>query len=93
MHLLFLILNVGVNEQRVGFTVDTFHCNLESIKESRLTLLARFSLTIPSDAAKNANTYEMNCFSFSLIVQHLEPNQSLWLEDLRLEVLKRKKAM
>jgi len=36
MHLLLLILDVGVNQQRIGLAVNVFHCNLETIEASCL---------------------------------------------------------
>ena len=36
MHLLFLILDVGVNQQRVGLTIYVLHSYLEAVEESGL---------------------------------------------------------
>jgi len=53
------VLHIGIDQQRVGFAVDVFHHDLKSVENlasayctSFTKFSARFSLTIPSDAAK-----------------------------------------
>jgi hypothetical protein len=60
------ILDVCVNKEGVCFAVNVFDCNLEAVEALCFgchyfggNLLLRFSLMMPSEAAKNTRTWEM----------------------------------
>ncbi len=64
------VLDIRVDEERVPLAVNVFDGNLEAIAASGSSdvtsvakLLRRFSLTMPSEAAKKARTCRMKCCS------------------------------
>ena len=65
------VLDISVNEKAVHLAVNVFDGDLKAVEapglrpQACMNLSTRFSLTIPSDAAKNARTWEMKYFSSS----------------------------